>query len=234
MRASRPLGPVRCGRSQSARRIDRKGEAWSGRSPELRNRLEPWSFLPLRKGSLFQINTRKTKPKPGTFKKTENAQSEATRFLWRLDARRPRRAAVCWRLFFLPLGKELEAYGRSRLRSEKRDRCREGTVPSRAGRGSAEGRRHPSGGSEQRAQMPARRPTMTSPSRSPQAGFLPSELALSSPGPLSPSGTKGGSQYYSYAGHPRRRAAESGLGEWGPRHPPPPSGWRGLAGGTGL
>ncbi|XP_045347225.1 transcription factor E2-alpha isoform X5 [Leopardus geoffroyi] len=44
-----------------------------------------------------------------------------------------------------------------------------------------------------------------------QAGFLPSELALSSPGPLSPSGTKGGSQYYSYAGHPRRRAAESGL-----------------------
>ncbi|XP_053076175.1 transcription factor E2-alpha isoform X5 [Acinonyx jubatus] len=44
-----------------------------------------------------------------------------------------------------------------------------------------------------------------------QAGFLPSELALSSPGPLSPSGTKGSSQYYSYAGHPRRRAAESGL-----------------------
>ncbi|XP_029772593.1 transcription factor E2-alpha [Suricata suricatta] len=44
-----------------------------------------------------------------------------------------------------------------------------------------------------------------------QAGFLPSELALSSPGPLSPAGTKGGSQYYSYAGHPRRRAAESGL-----------------------
>ncbi|XP_039104060.1 transcription factor E2-alpha isoform X3 [Hyaena hyaena] len=44
-----------------------------------------------------------------------------------------------------------------------------------------------------------------------QASFLPSELALSSPGPLSPSGTKGGSQYYSYTGHPRRRAAESGL-----------------------
>ncbi|GAB5567477.1 transcription factor E2-alpha isoform X1 [Prionailurus iriomotensis] len=44
-----------------------------------------------------------------------------------------------------------------------------------------------------------------------EAGFLPSELALSSPGPLSPSGTKGGSQYYSYAGHPRRRAADSGL-----------------------
>uniref|UniRef100_A0A452THS5 Transcription factor 3 n=1 Tax=Ursus maritimus TaxID=29073 RepID=A0A452THS5_URSMA len=48
-----------------------------------------------------------------------------------------------------------------------------------------------------------------------QAGFLPSELALGSPGPLSPSGTKGGSQYYSYPSHPRRRAAESGLGEWG-------------------
>uniref|UniRef100_A0A452THW3 Transcription factor E2-alpha n=1 Tax=Ursus maritimus TaxID=29073 RepID=A0A452THW3_URSMA len=44
-----------------------------------------------------------------------------------------------------------------------------------------------------------------------QAGFLPSELALGSPGPLSPSGTKGGSQYYSYPSHPRRRAAESGL-----------------------
>uniref|UniRef100_A0A8C0NCG5 Transcription factor E2-alpha n=1 Tax=Canis lupus familiaris TaxID=9615 RepID=A0A8C0NCG5_CANLF len=44
-----------------------------------------------------------------------------------------------------------------------------------------------------------------------QAGFLPSELALGSPGPLSPSGTKGGSQYYSYPGHPRRRAADSGL-----------------------
>ncbi|XP_072804177.1 transcription factor E2-alpha isoform X2 [Vicugna pacos] len=44
-----------------------------------------------------------------------------------------------------------------------------------------------------------------------QAGFLPSELALSSPGPLSPSGVKGGSQYYSYSGHPRRRAADGGL-----------------------
>uniref|UniRef100_A0A7N5JK06 Transcription factor E2-alpha n=1 Tax=Ailuropoda melanoleuca TaxID=9646 RepID=A0A7N5JK06_AILME len=44
-----------------------------------------------------------------------------------------------------------------------------------------------------------------------QAGFLPSELALGSPGPLSPSGTKGGSQYYSYPSHPRRRAAESAL-----------------------
>ncbi|XP_014651480.1 PREDICTED: transcription factor E2-alpha isoform X2 [Ceratotherium simum simum] len=45
-----------------------------------------------------------------------------------------------------------------------------------------------------------------------QAGFLPSELALSSPGPLSPSAVKGGSQYYSsYPGHARRRAADSGL-----------------------
>ncbi|KAM8765647.1 transcription factor E2-alpha isoform 2-T2 [Rhynchonycteris naso] len=45
-----------------------------------------------------------------------------------------------------------------------------------------------------------------------QAGFLPSELALSSPGPLSPSGVKSGSQYYSsYPGHARRRAADSGL-----------------------
>ncbi|KAF6097571.1 transcription factor 3 [Phyllostomus discolor] len=45
-----------------------------------------------------------------------------------------------------------------------------------------------------------------------QAGFLPSELALSSPGPLSPSGVKSGSQYYSsYPSHARRRAADSGL-----------------------
>lgn len=49
-----------------------------------------------------------------------------------------------------------------------------------------------------------------------QAGFLPSELALSSPGPLSPSGVKSGSQYYSsYPNHARRRAADSSLGEWG-------------------
>ncbi|XP_057565127.1 transcription factor E2-alpha isoform X5 [Hippopotamus amphibius kiboko] len=45
-----------------------------------------------------------------------------------------------------------------------------------------------------------------------QAGFLPGELALGSPGPLSPSAVKGGSQYYSsYSGHPRRRAADGGL-----------------------
>ncbi|XP_065729178.1 transcription factor E2-alpha isoform X4 [Phocoena phocoena] len=44
-----------------------------------------------------------------------------------------------------------------------------------------------------------------------QVSFLPSELALSSPGPLSPSGVKGGSHYYSYSGHPRRRAADGGL-----------------------
>ncbi|XP_024424368.1 transcription factor E2-alpha isoform X2 [Desmodus rotundus] len=45
-----------------------------------------------------------------------------------------------------------------------------------------------------------------------QAGFLPSELALSSPGPLSPSGVKSGSQYYSsYPSHARRRAADSSL-----------------------
>uniref|UniRef100_A0A8D2DIX8 Transcription factor E2-alpha n=1 Tax=Sciurus vulgaris TaxID=55149 RepID=A0A8D2DIX8_SCIVU len=45
-----------------------------------------------------------------------------------------------------------------------------------------------------------------------QAGFLPGELALSSPGPLSPSGIKGSSQYYSsYPSNPRRRAADGGL-----------------------
>uniref|UniRef100_A0A8C6QNK1 Transcription factor E2-alpha n=2 Tax=Nannospalax galili TaxID=1026970 RepID=A0A8C6QNK1_NANGA len=45
-----------------------------------------------------------------------------------------------------------------------------------------------------------------------QAAFLPSELGLSSPGPLSPSGVKSGSQYYpSYPSNPRRRAADGGL-----------------------
>uniref|UniRef100_A0A2K6UB19 Transcription factor E2-alpha n=1 Tax=Saimiri boliviensis boliviensis TaxID=39432 RepID=A0A2K6UB19_SAIBB len=45
-----------------------------------------------------------------------------------------------------------------------------------------------------------------------QAGFLPGELALSSPGPLSPSGMKGTSQYYpSYSSNSRRRAADGGL-----------------------
>ncbi|KAM4855182.1 transcription factor E2-alpha isoform X5 [Urocitellus parryii] len=45
-----------------------------------------------------------------------------------------------------------------------------------------------------------------------QAGFLPGELALGSPGPLSPPGSKGSSQYYSsYPSNPRRRAADSGL-----------------------
>ncbi|XP_020039788.1 transcription factor E2-alpha isoform X3 [Castor canadensis] len=45
-----------------------------------------------------------------------------------------------------------------------------------------------------------------------QPGFLPSELGLSSPGPLSPSGMKGSSQYYSsYPSNPRRRAADGGL-----------------------
>ncbi|XP_049643876.1 transcription factor E2-alpha isoform X2 [Suncus etruscus] len=42
-----------------------------------------------------------------------------------------------------------------------------------------------------------------------QAGFLPSELTLSSPSPLSPSAVKGGSQYY--PSYPRRRAADTGL-----------------------
>lgn len=47
-----------------------------------------------------------------------------------------------------------------------------------------------------------------------QAAFLPGELGLSSPGPLSPSGVKSASQYYpSYPSNPRRRAADSGLGE---------------------
>ncbi|XP_045398970.1 transcription factor E2-alpha isoform X7 [Lemur catta] len=50
-----------------------------------------------------------------------------------------------------------------------------------------------------------------------QAGFLPGELALGSPGPLSPSGLKGSSQFYSYPGNPRRRAADSSLADTQPK-----------------
>ncbi|XP_056678161.1 transcription factor E2-alpha isoform X1 [Monodelphis domestica] len=44
-----------------------------------------------------------------------------------------------------------------------------------------------------------------------QAGFLPNELGINSPSALSPTGVKGGSQYYSYPNNPRRRAADSNL-----------------------
>nr|XP_012601204.1 transcription factor E2-alpha isoform X3 [Microcebus murinus] len=50
-----------------------------------------------------------------------------------------------------------------------------------------------------------------------QAGFLPGELALGSPGPLSPSGLKGSSQFYSYPGNPRRRAADGSLADTQPK-----------------
>ncbi|XP_045155974.1 transcription factor E2-alpha [Echinops telfairi] len=44
-----------------------------------------------------------------------------------------------------------------------------------------------------------------------QAAFLPSELSLSSPGPLSPSGVKSSAQFYpSYPGNARRRPADGG------------------------
>ncbi|XP_074834568.1 transcription factor E2-alpha isoform X7 [Carettochelys insculpta] len=44
-----------------------------------------------------------------------------------------------------------------------------------------------------------------------QAGFLPSEMGIASPTTLSPTGAKGGSQYYSYPNNPRRRGADSNL-----------------------
>ncbi|XP_037679759.1 transcription factor E2-alpha isoform X2 [Choloepus didactylus] len=44
-----------------------------------------------------------------------------------------------------------------------------------------------------------------------QAGFLPGEMALGSPGPLSPSGAKGSQYYPSYPSNPRRRPADGGL-----------------------
>ncbi|XP_029469842.1 transcription factor E2-alpha isoform X11 [Rhinatrema bivittatum] len=44
-----------------------------------------------------------------------------------------------------------------------------------------------------------------------QAGFLPSEIGIANPSTLSPTGVKGGSQYYSYTNNPRRRAADSNI-----------------------
>ncbi|XP_025890989.1 transcription factor E2-alpha isoform X2 [Nothoprocta perdicaria] len=44
-----------------------------------------------------------------------------------------------------------------------------------------------------------------------QPGFLPGEMGMASPSTLSPTGAKGGSQYFSYPNNPRRRGAESSL-----------------------
>ncbi|XP_053151929.1 transcription factor E2-alpha isoform X3 [Hemicordylus capensis] len=44
-----------------------------------------------------------------------------------------------------------------------------------------------------------------------QAGFLPSEMGISSPSTLSPTGVKGGSQFYPYPNNPRRRGADSSI-----------------------
>uniref|UniRef100_A0A8B9FY08 Transcription factor E2-alpha n=1 Tax=Amazona collaria TaxID=241587 RepID=A0A8B9FY08_9PSIT len=42
-------------------------------------------------------------------------------------------------------------------------------------------------------------------------GFLPSEMGIASPSTLSPTGVKGGSQYFSYPNNPRRRGADSSI-----------------------
>ncbi|KAM9515765.1 transcription factor E2-alpha isoform 4-T7 [Guaruba guarouba] len=44
-----------------------------------------------------------------------------------------------------------------------------------------------------------------------QTGFLPSEIGIASPSTLSPTGVKGGSQYFSYPNNPRRRGADSSI-----------------------
>ncbi|XP_054252235.1 transcription factor E2-alpha isoform X2 [Indicator indicator] len=44
-----------------------------------------------------------------------------------------------------------------------------------------------------------------------QTAFLPSEMGIASPSTLSPTGVKGGSQYFSYPNNPRRRGAESNI-----------------------
>ncbi|XP_057280554.1 transcription factor E2-alpha isoform X18 [Pezoporus wallicus] len=44
-----------------------------------------------------------------------------------------------------------------------------------------------------------------------QTSFLPSEMGIASPSTLSPTGVKGGSQYFSYPNNPRRRGADSSI-----------------------
>ncbi|XP_062366029.1 transcription factor E2-alpha isoform X4 [Cinclus cinclus] len=44
-----------------------------------------------------------------------------------------------------------------------------------------------------------------------QPSFLPGEMGIASPSTLSPTGGKGGSQYFSYPNNPRRRGAESSI-----------------------
>ncbi|NXS47914.1 TFE2 factor, partial [Balaeniceps rex] len=44
-----------------------------------------------------------------------------------------------------------------------------------------------------------------------QTGFLPSEMGIASPSTLSPTGVKGGSQYFSYPNNPRKRGADSNI-----------------------
>ncbi|NXK88321.1 TFE2 factor, partial [Formicarius rufipectus] len=72
------------------------------------------------------------------------------------------------------------------------------------------------GGSKQLCSLPASRFPASFHGRaflSPcfQAGFLPSEMGIASPSTLSPTGGKGGSQYFSYPNNPRRRGAESSI-----------------------
>ncbi|XP_072213804.1 transcription factor E2-alpha isoform X2 [Excalfactoria chinensis] len=50
-----------------------------------------------------------------------------------------------------------------------------------------------------------------------QTGFLPGEMGISSPSTLSPTGVKGGSQYFSYPNNPRRRGAESSIADGQPK-----------------
>ncbi|XP_015741989.1 transcription factor E2-alpha isoform X5 [Coturnix japonica] len=50
-----------------------------------------------------------------------------------------------------------------------------------------------------------------------QTGFLPSEMGIASPSTLSPTGVKGGSQYFSYPNNPRRRGAESSIADGQPK-----------------
>ncbi|KFW70639.1 Transcription factor E2-alpha [Pygoscelis adeliae] len=71
----------------------------------------------------------------------------------------------------------------------------------------------PKCGVEGAAQLLGRRKMLQQAFLSPclQTGFLPSEMGIASPSTLSPTGVKGGSQYFSYPNNPRRRGAESNI-----------------------
>uniref|UniRef100_A0A8D0HHR0 Transcription factor E2-alpha n=1 Tax=Sphenodon punctatus TaxID=8508 RepID=A0A8D0HHR0_SPHPU len=97
-----------------------------------------------------------------------------------------------------------QGYGEGSHYGEHRDLSSHNSIPSSPFLGSVVGK-----GSE-RPSYPAfgRDPSMPALN---QTGFLPGEIGIASPGTLSPTGVKGGSQYFSYPNNSRRRGADSNI-----------------------